>query len=711
VKRLIKNLILIVIPIILLACGGGGSGQDGTGRPPTIERQVVSIGTITSQDSITVNGVEYDANEAEVTIDNETGSVDQLQLGQIVIVNGTLDEDRQTGTANTISRDTNIFGPVSLMNASEKTLEVLGQTIRITDDTLYRGDGLSEFSDIEVYDHLRVIGFVLANGDLLASYVEHVVLSGSQVPGEEGNPFYEVNGRIANLNIDGRIFDINGLVFDYSNINSLDELENGRTVEILGSNINTQDQFVATSIRSLPTELAELDVRVELEGFITVFRSIEDFEINGTLISTDEVTIYVGGTATQLDENRSLTSRQKLEIEGSINSDGVLLAERIIFLVAQLASHTSGDVLDSDTVTFSWTDVQADEYGFHMNSEDIELHEHYFNSEITSVTVNNLPVNGAELEIAIGTKRGERWFYQGFQLRSQSTLLNAELLNYASGDVLSSDSATFSWSDVSADEYRLLLFTGDRSGSVHDEYYFGEDTYGTIHDEYYSGATTSVTLDNLPVNGAEISLVLFTRHGQGWARKDYSIIGQNLLPNADLSSHTNGAVLSSSTATFSWLDVNADEYRVEFYSMSNLIHAQTYSNQTTSITLGNLPINGAALNFRLFTRHGAGWNYQNYNLTSHKTLNNAVLLSHTQNERLNSDVAIFSWSDVSADEYEVKLFLEGRLIREQRYNRQTTSVTFSDLPTNGEELTLGLFTRHGKGWAFKNYHLISSVSD
>jgi len=700
------------IIFLLTACGGGG--QDGTGRPTSNERQITSIGSITSEETLTVNGVEYDTSEAEVTVDNEPGNISELAIGQIVSIEGTLDENGQTGKANTISYNTNVFGPVSAVNKIENTLIILGQTIRIESDTLYVGDGLSGLADIQVNNHLRVIGFVLANGELSASYVERVVLAGDQIPGEEGNPFYEINGRISNLNINENTFEVNEFVIDYRNIVSLEEVENGLAVEILGTGANANNEFLATKVRQLPRELAAFDVRVELEGFITVYRSIEDFEIDGTLINTDENTIYVGGSASLLDENRSLILRQKLEVEGIINSNGVLVAERIIFLVAQFTSHISDEILDSEIVTFSWTDVQADEYGFHMSSGDngeIVIYEQYFDSDTTSTTVNDLPINGAQVEIAIGTKRGERWFYQGFYIKTQSILANAELLSHASGDVLTSDTATFSWSDVSADEYRLLLFTGDRSGSVHDEYYFGEAVYGTVHDEYYSSDITSVTLDDLPVNGAEISLVLFTRHGQGWARNDYSIIGQSLLPNTELFSHNNGSVLNASTATFSWLDVNADEYRVELYSREKLVHAQSYGNEITSVTLNNLPVNAAALDFRLFTRHGSGWSYEAYNLTSHQELDNAILLSHTENERLTSDVVTFSWSNVDADEYEIRLFIGGDFFQSQRYSRQTTSAVFSELPTNGEALTLGLFTRHGQGWALKNYHLIGSVSN
>lgn len=704
---------LVVLFLALAACGGGGS-QDGTGRPTTNERQVTSIGSITSEETLTVNGVEYDTSEAEVTFDNEPGSVSDLAVGQIVSIEGTLDENGQTGKANTISYNTNVFGPVSVVSAAENTLIVLGQAIRIDSDTLYAGDGLSEFADIQVNDHLRVVGFVLASGDLLASYIERVALVGSQVPGEEGNPFYEVNGRIDNLNLNERTFEIDELVIDYSNIMSLEELENGMAVEVLGSGVNADDQFVATIVRPLSPELAEFDVRVELEGFITVFRSIEDFEIDGTLITTDENTVYVGGDANQLENHRLLALFQKLEVEGAINSDGVLVAERVIFLVAHITTHKVDDVLGSDTVTFSWTDVQADQYGFHVSSganHEIVIYEQYFDSDITSATVNNLPINGAEVDIAIGTKRGERWFYQGFQIKSHSVLNNAELLSHKSGEALNSNEIEFSWSDVDADEYRLLLLTGDRPRSVDFGYYFDESVFGSVHDEYYSSDVTSVTLDNLPVNGAEISLALFTRHGQGWARNDYQIIGQNILPNAELSSHIDGAVLQSSAVTFSWVNVNADEYRVELYSVAKLIHAQTYNNQTTSITLNNLPINGADLNMRLYTRHGTGWHYQPYNFTSHEILDNAVLLSHTQNERLNSDVVKFSWSDVDADEYELSLFVDDNFIRSQRYSGQTTSAILRDLPTGGEELTLRLLTRHGQGWAIESYRIISVLME
>jgi len=75
-------------------------------------------------------------------------------------------------------------------------------------------------------------------------------------------------------------------------------------------------------------------------------------------------------------------------------------------------------------------------------------------------------------------------------------------------------------------------------------------------------------------------------------------------------------VLRSSTDTFSWSDVGADEYRVTISSGPLTFYDQRFVSDMISVAIDDLPLNSSPLNFGLLTRHGDGWSRQGYIFTS-----------------------------------------------------------------------------------------------
>src|SRR5215475_569346 len=60
------------------------------------------IGRITGFGSIYVNGVEYFTTHANVTIDGRPGTESELQAGQIVMLEGAVNDDGRTGEARQV---------------------------------------------------------------------------------------------------------------------------------------------------------------------------------------------------------------------------------------------------------------------------------------------------------------------------------------------------------------------------------------------------------------------------------------------------------------------------------------------------------------------------------------------------------------------------------------------------------------------------------
>ncbi len=693
-QEIIRRLLALCLLLgILSGCGG----QDGTGRPNTggtADKQITSVGSVTTENALTVNGVEYDTTNAEILVDGEPDNFNQSTLGQIAVVNGTLNIGGDTGVATTVSFNTNIFGSVEQVNFGDEYLRILGQTIHISRDTIYVGEQLSTMHDIREGYALRVMGYALANGDLFASYIERVLLNEDFPLGEAGNPFYEINGVISNLNIDLMTFDVNGLSIDYSNVVILEALENGMQVEVLGTGINSNDKLIAATVTTLRTELlVEPETRIEIAGFITQFQALDDFEINNVRISADaNETIFIGGAPDTIGLNN------QVEVEGYIDNEGVLIAERIIVLASYIISHEHGDQLDSDAATFEWADVDADEYQLVIVNNQNTIFSEYFDGQTTSATVSNLPMNGAFLSVEIATRRGSLWSAQAYAIISNDVLPNAELLIHHDGDTLTSPEVDFRWTDVGADEYRIYI---ESNGSL-------------IHDQLYDGETTSALIDNFPANGAKIFFLLYTRHGVGWALRTYDFTSQDALDNAYLLSHIDGDTLQSDSVMLTWLDVNADSYHLEIFSHSNELFSQSFDGQTTSAFIEGLPINGAELRIVLTTTHGQGSVSRTTYIKSQEILETSVFLGRVDGDIFRTRDIELHWSNVNADEYQIDIREDvegGTLIYSERFDSQTTSTLIRYLPNEGERLFFRLSTRHGQGWADQHYEFSIVAED
>ncbi|MGH1439286.1 MAG: DUF5666 domain-containing protein [Cellvibrionaceae bacterium] len=720
-SQLIKYSIYILVSLSLIACGGGG-GQDGTGRPPSNERQVTSVGTITSDDTLTVNGVEYDTSNATVIIDNESATEDELELGQIVVINGTLDESGDTGTAESIAFNTNVLGPVSSITPTDNielnnSFVVLGQTINVTPETIYAGSRFENpempienssdgFDNINVGDHLRIVGFISAEGELVASYIESITIPAGEMPGEGDNPFYEVNGPISNLDITARTFNVNDLVVDYSDLINVEQLENGILAEVLGSSLGNGGELLANSVVVLSEEIAEVDTRLELEGFITVFDSAQSFEINGLRIESDINTEIVGGTV----ENIALNKR--IEVEGDIDGDGILVAERIIILASYLTSHRYGERLESRSTTFSWANVNADEYRLTILGEGNVFFDQNFDSQTFSVNVDDLPFSGAPLAVTLYTRQGDLWIAEFYYLLALNYEYNyAELVSHASGDTLNSDDIVFEWTNVNADEYRLTIENNST--------YSYDEIYSEFHNEIYNGSITSAVVNDLPDSGLPLRVMLATRFGDTWSTQQYMLTSSGEAQvGAEILSHRDGDALISDAISFSWSDVGAYRYHIIIESGSSFIAEYSVDSSDLSRVIESLPSNSADIRIRLVTVWPDGSSYQNQvDLIGSSGLPGAQLLNYSNGDVLESGSINFQWTDVGADSYRLQVYnTEGsnRFSDELLFDNTLSSRnhTINHLPIDGRELRVVLSTRHGRhgsGWSSQEYFLTSAT--
>jgi hypothetical protein len=320
-----NNILALASAALLCACGGGGGGTTAGSTAPTgggssggtsgIQGSGIALGSITGFGSIFVNGVEWRTTSAQFTIDGQSGGrEDQLRVGKVVTVRGTLDASGTTGSATTVDYSDSLEGPVSAKNVAAGTLLVLGQTVRITASTRF-DDNITPraLAGIAVGDRIEVSGFPDAAGAVVASYVEKKPAAGA----------FEITGPVSNLNAGASTFSINALTVDYSAATvSNGTLAAGATVEVKGSTLLASGALRATSVEVKTGLGARSGDQLELEGYLTRFGSTADFDINGQRVATD--------SATRFELNGlPLALNAKVEAEGSVNSAGTLVARKV----------------------------------------------------------------------------------------------------------------------------------------------------------------------------------------------------------------------------------------------------------------------------------------------------------------------------------------------------------------------------------------------
>jgi len=233
-----------------------------------------------------------------------------------------------------------VQGPVSSIDLTGQTVVVLGQTVLVSTDTSF-GEGISPASlaGIAVGDILEVSGMPTSSGDIQASRIERV---------PAGSP-YRVTGTASGTDNMAKHLMINALVVDFSAAQLVGFMasgpKDGDRVEASGTMLGSAGELQATKLelRSGDDFSGDAEDSAELEGLVTRFASATDFDVGGHAVTTTSTTTYVGGMSTDLALNA------RVEVEGTVNSAGVLVATKVRFEPAS-ATELVGQVDAVDTM-------------------------------------------------------------------------------------------------------------------------------------------------------------------------------------------------------------------------------------------------------------------------------------------------------------------------------------------------------------------------
>lgn len=334
---------LAALLVGLNACGGSDS-KDGVSPPPPQPPPVtttgtVSVGVITGFGSVYLNGVRYDTSGASVLMDDQAAAEAALKVGQYVELKG--HSHGAEHHADVIRYHNVVEGPITSIDVDASSFVAMGQTVLVTSATSV-GDDItpSSIEGLAVADVVEVSGAVTTAGVIEATRVDIK---------PDGGPF-DVTGYVSNLDLARSRFSINALVVDYSSASLSDfptgQPSQGDLVLVKGFTFSPDKAFVATRVelRSDDWLKAAAGDELEVEGTITDFVSATAFKVAGRAVTTTPATVYEHGTAT------NLANDVLLEVEGTANAEGVLVALKVRFkeistirIVAQIGALVAAD--------------------------------------------------------------------------------------------------------------------------------------------------------------------------------------------------------------------------------------------------------------------------------------------------------------------------------------------------------------------------------
>ena len=304
---------------------GGGIG--GTGISSS-----VTTGPVTGFGSIFVSGYEHDTTKASFLVDGQPAGQNQLKIGMIVLVDGTITEDYGTSqplvrVAHSVVYEDTVEGLVQSVSSDGLSLFVMGQSLRMTPETVVDPSvpGRDVRNLVAGVDVVEASGYVSGDGVILVSFVERKL----------GAPDYEVKGFVKNHRSSDKTFEVGALTVDYrsADIGQMPSSEgggwNGLLVEVRGARVASggpgSNGLQMTATRVEPEGLGVEDRgSAEIEGVVTQVIGVGDFHVGSVHVRTHAATEFERGTI------EDLAVGVRVEVEGALVSN-VLTADKVEF--------------------------------------------------------------------------------------------------------------------------------------------------------------------------------------------------------------------------------------------------------------------------------------------------------------------------------------------------------------------------------------------
>jgi len=302
---------------LLAGCGGGG--DTGTSSLPAgnsgANTSSFAAGAISGFGSVIVNGVRFDDSAARIVDDDgRAGDSSALKLGMRVEIDGGAVSDDGTGpraAAKEIRFGSELVGPVAGVDATAKSLVILGQTVLVVDTTVIDDRLVGGFAAITVGSLVEVHGTRDAvTGAITATRIEPTAAAAG----------FKLRGVVAHLDSTAKTFTIGAALVSYAGVSPVPaNLANGLIVRVRVQPTPVAGALVATRI-DVATPRVDDANEAEIEGSITALTSSASFSVNGIAVDASSATFPQGTTG--------LVLGAQVEVHGT-SSNGVVMASRV----------------------------------------------------------------------------------------------------------------------------------------------------------------------------------------------------------------------------------------------------------------------------------------------------------------------------------------------------------------------------------------------
>ncbi len=279
------------VALAVVACGGGGGGGGsstaGVGSGGT---GAFSVGTVTGFGSVFVNGLRYDDASASVSDDDGARSRSDLKLGMVVKVQGSTSAAGDS-SANSISFDSALLGPVSATNSAGKTLTIIGQKVVVAAGTVFDVSLPQGFASIQTGQVLEVHGFVNPQSNELQATLIEV---------KAGPGYYKISGLVSNLQNGIKTFRIGSETINFAALSGSSIPQGFANGMLVKARLDTRQPsangaWAATRVRINQESLDDQD-NVDIEGLVTALTSPTQFGVNGVRVDASGAN-FPDGTA------------------------------------------------------------------------------------------------------------------------------------------------------------------------------------------------------------------------------------------------------------------------------------------------------------------------------------------------------------------------------------------------------------------------------
>jgi len=380
-NQITKTTLAAAIALTVVACGPSGSG----GLAGIGGSGYVSSGSVTGFGSVFVNGVEFETDSATFDVDGVPGTQDDLAIGMIVKVSGSIDDGGIRGTATSISFDDELQGPVTdiqpIGNDGIKQSFIVLRTKVIIDSGSTTFDGL-DFGTIRNNNNVEVSGFFDSQGIIQATRVEL-----KDLDFVENSSIVEVKGVIKNLSSTSFNLgdDVGSLNVDASQA-EIEDLPNGlvndQLVEVKGTYVKASNTISATEVEAEDDSIDDTD-EFELEGIISGYVD------KNTIFKIGDINVDASNAALE-PASLVLANDIRVEAEGAI-VNGVLIATEVELEGGEIKVHAKVTAVNPSANTFEIKPVAAQPVISVTVTTDTQLEDDV--NKIEPFTLNSLVVD------------------------------------------------------------------------------------------------------------------------------------------------------------------------------------------------------------------------------------------------------------------------------------------------------------------------------